>query len=327
MQLPSLDQIRAAQTFIYRFMPPTPQYTWPLMNARLGCEAWIKHENHTPVGAFKVRGALLYLHALQQQSPDLEGVVAATRGNHGQGVGMAARLFGLKAIIVVPRGNSVEKNRAMAAQGVELVEHGADFQASLEFARSLAKERGLAFVESFHEKLVLGTATYAQEFFEGAPKLDRVYVPIGMGSSICGVAAARNALSLATEIVGVAAAQAPASARSFAQRKVVEAPAETVIADGLACRRPDEQALAIILDNATRVVEVSEMEIIGAMRALYEDTHNLAEGAGAAALAAAMQEQDSARGRRIGIVFTGGNVDRATYAAILNGAAIHQEAH
>ncbi len=327
MQLPSLDQIRAAQTFIYRFMPPTPQYTWPLMNARLGCEAWIKHENHTPVGAFKVRGALLYLHALQQQSPDLKGVVAATRGNHGQGVGMAARLFGLKAIIVVPRGNSVEKNRAMAAQGVELVEHGADFQASLEFARSLAKERGLAFVESFHEKLVLGTATYAQEFFEGAPKLDRVYVPIGMGSSICGVAAARNALSLATEIVGVAAAQAPASARSFAQRKVVEAPAETVIADGLACRRPDEQALAIILDNATRVVEVSEMEIIGAMRALYEDTHNLAEGAGAAALAAAMQEQNSARGKRIGIVFTGGNVDRATYAAILNGAAIHQEAH
>jgi len=317
MQLPLLDQIRAAQTFIYRFMPPTPQYTWPLMNLRLGCEASIKHENHTPVGAFKVRGALLYLHALQQQSPDIQGVVAATRGNHGQGVGMAARLFGLKAVVVVPHGNSIEKNRAMAAQGVELIQHGHDFQAALEFAHVLAEQRGFAFVESFHEELVLGTATYALEFLEGAPGLDTVYVPIGMGSSICGMAAARNVLGLATEIVGVVAAQAPASARSFALRQVVEAPAETVIADGLACRRPDERALAVMLDNVKRIVEVSEAEIQHAMRALYEDMHNLAEGAGAAALAGAMRERESLYGKRVGIVLTGGNVDRATYAAVL----------
>ncbi|HZP05954.1 MAG TPA: pyridoxal-phosphate dependent enzyme [Terracidiphilus sp.] len=181
MELPSLNQIRAAQAFVYKFMPPTPQYTWPLLNNRLGAEIWIKHENHTPVGAFKVRGTLLYLHWLKQKHPALQGVVAATRGNHGQGVGMAARLFGLKAVIVVPHGNSVEKNRAMAAQGVELIEHGHDFQAAFEFAQKLAEERGLVFIESIHEQLVLGTSTYALEFLEGAPELDVVYVPIGWG--------------------------------------------------------------------------------------------------------------------------------------------------
>lgn len=319
--------MRAAQSFLYRFMPPTPQYTWPLVNQRLGAEAWIKHENHTPVGAFKVRGALLYLDWLKRNQPDLHGVVAATRGNHGQGVGMAARLFGVKAIVVVPHGNSVEKNRAMQAQGVELIEHGHDFQASLEFARTVAEERGYGFIESFHEQLVLGTATYALELFEGAPALDVIYVPIGMGSSICGIAAARNALKMATEIVGVVAARAPACARSFAERKVVEAAAETEIADGLACRRPSEQALETILENVTRIVEVSDAEIMNAMRALYEDTHNLAEGAGAAALAGASKEQAALRGKRIGIVLTGGNVDRETYAAVLNGASARQEAH
>ncbi|MGA7342528.1 MAG: threonine dehydratase [Terracidiphilus sp.] len=327
MKLPALDKIRAAQDLVYRFMPPTPQYTWPLLNERLGTEAWIKHENHTPVGAFKLRGALVYMNWLQQNQPRFEGVVAATRGNFGQGVGMAARLFGLKAVVVVPRGNSVEKNRAMTAQGVELVEHGHDFQAALEFARTLADERGLVFFESFHQQLVLGTATYALELFEGAPALDLVYVPVGLGSSISGVAAVRNALGLATEIVGVVAAQSPSYARSFAERKVVEAPADTAIADGLACRRPNAQAVEAILENVARFVEVSETEIMAAMRALYADTHNLAEGAGAAGLAAATKEKRNLRGKRVGIVLTGGNVDREIYAAVLNGAAGSQEEH
>ena len=239
MVLPTLDQIQSAKSIVYRHMPPTPQYSWPLMNERLGTETWIKHENHTPVGAFKLRGALVYANWLKQTQPDLAGVVAATRGNFGQGVAMAARLNGLKSVIVVPYGNSVEKNRAMQAQGAELVEHGHDFQEALEFAQVLARERGFAFVESFHERLVLGTATYALEMFEAVPNLDVVYVPIGLGSSICGMAAARNALKLSTEIVGVTAAASPSYALSFRERKLVEAPARTVISDGQACRTPN----------------------------------------------------------------------------------------
>lgn len=321
MQLPSLDEIRAAQRVVYRHMPPTPQYTWPLLNQRLCAEAWVKHENHTPVGAFKIRGALIYLSRLMAEQPGIGGVIAATRGNFGQGVAMAARIFGLKCIIVVPHGNSVEKNLAMQAQGAELIEHGEDFQSSLEHARTIAAERGLAFVESFDRRLVLGTATYALEFFEGSPTLDRVYVPIGMGSSICGVAAARNALGLDTEIVGVTAADAPAYARSFNDRKLVEAPARTVIADGLACRTPHPQALEAIWANVSRVVEVSEDKVKDAMRVYYEDTHNLAEGAGAAALAAALHEPPRIAGKRIGLVLTGGNVDRQVYAAALDAAS------
>lgn len=301
-------------------MPPTPQYTWPLINQRLGTEAWVKHENHTQVGAFKIRGTLIYLSWLKDQNPSLTGVVAATRGNHGQGVGLAASFLGLKAVIVIPHGNSPEKNQAMLAQGVELVEHGHDFQASLEFARTLASERNLEFVESFHQQLVLGTAGYAMEFFESVPPIHTIYVPVGMGSSICGVIAARNALGLDTEIVGVVAELAPAAAISFERRQVVEAPANTLIADGLACRRPNPDALEIMLVNVARFVRVSDDEITSAMLAYYHDTHNLAEGAGAASLAAALQEKDQFAGERIGLVLTGGNVDREVLASILNAA-------
>jgi threonine dehydratase len=321
MQLPSLAQIREAQTIVYRHMPPTPQYTWPLLNRRLESEVWVKHENHSPVGAFKLRGALVYMDSLKHTHPTPAGVVAATRGNHGQGVGMAARLAGLKAVIVVPHGNSKEKNSAMLAQGVELVEHGQDFQESLEFARTLAAERGYAMVDSFHERLVMGTSTYALEFLQGAPPLETVYVPIGLGSSISGVSAARNALGIKTEIVGVVAAQSPSYALSFAQKQVIESPSLTLIADGLACRTPNAQAMEVIWENVARIVEVSEEEIGSSMRALYEDTHNLAEGAGAAALAGALKEKSLLRGKRIGIVLTGGNIDRDAYAKILAGAA------
>jgi threonine dehydratase len=322
MMLPSLARIREAQDVLYRHMPPTPQYSWPLINQRLDAEVWIKHENHTPVGAFKIRGALIHLDWLRKEEPALTGVVAATRGNHGQGVALASRMHGVRCVIVVPRGNSVEKNRAMKAQGAELIEHGADFQESLEFARGLAQERGFVMVDSFHERLVMGTATYALEFLESAPALDRVYVPIGLGSSICGFSAARNALGLSTEIVGVVAAESPSYALSFAQHKVVEAPARTKIADGLACRTPSASAMEVIWENVARIVEVSDDEIEAAMRALYQDTHNLAEGAAAAALAGAIREQEKNRGKRIGVILTGGNVDADVFARVLAGETV-----
>ena len=322
MTLPSLAEIREAQDVLYRYMPPTPQYSWPLINQRLGAEVWIKHENHTPVGAFKIRGALIYTEWLKRTQPALKGVIAATRGNHGQGVAMAARLHGIQCVIVVPRGNSVEKNRARIAQGAELVEHGQDFQESLEFARTLAEERGFTMVDSFHERLVMGTATYALEFFQSAPALDRVYVPIGLGSSICGVSAARIVLGLTTEIIGVVASGSPSYSLSYSQRKVVEAPSRTAIADGLACRTPNSNAMEIIWQNVARIVEVSDAEIAGAMRAAFQDTHNVAEGAAAAALAGAMQEQEANRGKRIGVVLTGGNVDADVFARVLAGEAL-----
>jgi len=336
MPLPSLSQIRDAQTVVYRYMPPTPQYSWPLINERLsaehslpgrrlGVEAWIKHENHTPVGAFKLRGALVYLEWLKQTQLELAGVVAATRGNFGQGVAMAARLLGVKAAIVVPHGNNKEQNRAIISQGAELIEHGHDFQASLEFAGALAAERGFAMVDSFHDRLVMGTATYALEFFQAAPPLDTVYVPIGLGSSICGIVAARNALELATEVVGVVAAESPSYSLSFKQHTMVEAPSRTTISDGQACRTPNLQAMEIIWEHVARIVEVTDAEIAQAMRVYFQDTHNLAEGAGAAALAGAMHEMKEEREKRnhaaktIGIVLSGGNVDRQTYADVLAG--------
>lgn len=318
--LPTLAQIHEAQAVLYRHMPPTPQFSWPLINQRLDAEAWIKHENHTSVGAFKLRGALVYVQWLKHNRPGLKGVVAATRGNHGQGVAMAAQLSGMNAVIVVPYGNSKEKNRAMIAQGAELIEQGHDFQEALEFARTLAADRDLAIVDSFHERLVMGTATYALEFFVAAPQLDRIYVPIGLGSSICGVSAARNALGLTTEIIGVVASASPSYALSFAQRQIVDAPAQTNIADGLACRRPNPQAMEVIWANVARIVEVSDADIAAAMRIYYQDTHNLAEGAGAAPLAAALQERHQTKGKRICLVLTGGNVDREIYRQVLSEA-------
>jgi threonine dehydratase len=320
MMLPTPAQIHAAQSVLYRHMSPTPQHTWPLINQRLGAETWIKHENHTSVGAFKIRGALVYVSWLKQMQPDLLGVVAATRGNHGQGVAMAARLVGVKAVIVVPHGNSKEKNLAMVGQGAELVEHGHDFQESLEYARTLAANRGFVMVDSFHERLVMGTATYALEFFQSVPPLDRIYVPIGLGSSVCGVSAARNALALKTEIIGVVSSASPSYALSFAQRQVVEAPSQTLLADGLACRVPAAPAMEVIWNNVVRIVEVSDTEIAEAMRIYFQDTHNVAEGAGAAPLAAALKEKHMNNDSRIGLVLTGGNVDLELYNKVLCGA-------
>ena len=317
MDLPGLDELRRATELVRTVMPATPTYTWPLLNARCGAEVWVKHENHSPVGAFKLRGATVYMDWLARQHPKLTGVIAATRGNHGQGVALAARRRGWTATIVVPYGNSREKNRAMQAQGAELIEHGDDFQAANEFATELAAQRGLHKVASFDRLLVVGTGTYALEMFESAPELDTVFVPVGLGSSICGVIAARAALGRKTKIVGVVAEASPSYALSFAARKVVPHGAGTKIADGLACRIPVEEALEVILKHVDHFVEVSEDEIRSAMRAVYEDTHNVAEGAGAASIAAVLKERDGVAGKRVGAVLTGGNVDRELFLEAL----------
>ena len=318
---PSLVELEAAARLVYRALPPTPQFAWPLLAQRLGCEVWVKHENHTPTGAFKVRGGLVYFARLLEREPGLLGVVSATRGNHGQSIAFAARRHGVAATIVVPFGNSVEKNAAMQAQGATLIEHGDDFQDAREFAIRLAAERGLSMIPSFHRDLLLGVATYCLEFLRAAPDLDTVYVPVGMGSGVCAMIAARDALGLKTEVVGVVSTLAPAYALSFAARRNVSHAVTTQLADGMAVRSPDDDALDMLIRGAARIVQVDDTAIASAMRALFADTHNVAEGAGAAALAAAIQERERNAGKKVGVTLTGGNVDTALFAAVLAAAA------
>lgn len=313
----TLAHLEAAAARVHAIMAPTPQYCWPLLSARAGAEVWVKHENHTPVGAFKVRGGVLHLANLKAARPDLAGVIAATRGNHGQSVAYAARRVGLTASVVVPQANSVEKNAAMRAMGATLIEHGSDFQAAYEYAIEIAAERRLHFVDSFITDLIQGVASYALELFGGVTALDRVYVPIGLGSGICGVIAARDALGLKTEIIGVVAERAAAYALSFAAGRPVSTNSADTMADGMACRVPKADAVAIIVKGAARVVTVSEDEIRGAIRAYFTDTHNVAEGAGAAPLAAALKERAINAGKRIALVLSGGNIDRSLYMAVL----------
>jgi threonine dehydratase len=315
----SLNEIEAAAALVHAAMPPTAQYAWPLLSRRTGCETWVKHENHTPTGAFKVRGGLVYMDRLKRHSPHTSGVVSATRGNHGQSIALAAARNGIAATIVVPHGNSVEKNAAMRAFGAELVEAGSDFDAAREAAMKLADERGLAMVPSFHRDLVAGVASYALELFRTAPPLDTVYVPIGLGSGICGTIAVRDALGLKTKVVGVVSTEAPAYALSFAAGKVVATNSADTMADGMAVRGPDTEALEVILKGADRIVQVSDAEIGTAMRAYYEDTHQLTEGAGAAALAALLQERERLADKRVGLILSGGNIDRPVYLRTLAG--------
>ncbi len=316
-----LARIETAAELVYRHMPPTPQYCWPLLCQRAGVEIWVKHENHTPIGAFKLRGGLVFMDSLKQRHPEVSGVIAATRGNHGQSIALAARLQGLKAVVVVPHGNSVEKNRAMRAFGAELIEHGDDFVDAKDHAAARAKQEGLYMVPSFDPGLALGVASYGLEFLRGAAELDAVYVPIGLGSGICGTIMARDALGLATEIVGVVAERAAAYALSFEAGKPVATASANTFADGVAVREPDPQALEIIRKGAERIVTVSEDEIEAAMRAYYTDTHNLAEGAGAAPLAAVLKEKAKLAGKKVGVVLSGGNVDAAVFGPILSKTA------
>ncbi len=313
----SLSVLDDAAALVRAVVPPTPQHCWPLLSRRIGAELWVKHENHTPIGAFKLRGGLVYLDDLRRTQPQIRGVVTATRGNHGQSIAFAAARLGLAATIVVPHGNMVEKNRAMAAFGARLVEEGHDFQAAYEHAVALAEREKLHLVRSYHPLLVRGVASYALELFRAVPDLDVVYVPIGLGSGISAVIAAREALALKTEIVGVVAANAPAYALSFAAGRPIATNSADTIADGLAVRVPDPAALEVICRGTARIATVSEAEIRRAMRILFTDTHNLAEGAGAAALAAALQERDRLRGKRVAVIQTGGNIDRALFAQVL----------
>jgi threonine dehydratase len=315
----SLADLDAAAAVVYGAMPPTPQQRWPLLDARAGAAVWVKHENQTPVGAFKVRGGLVYFDALRRGGTRVRGVVAATRGNHGQSVGFAAKRYGIPAAIVVPHGNSTGKNDAMRALGVELIEDGHDFQASLEAAERVARERGWHMVPSFDTRLVQGVASYALELLRAVPDLESLYVPIGLGSGICGAIAARNALQLQTKIVAVVATSAPAYARSLALGRPVSHDATTRIADGMACRTPVPDALDQIRAGIDRVVEVTDDQIEAAMRAIYDDTHNVAEGAAASTVAALLGERDLIHGRTVAVVLTGANVDRSVFARVLTG--------
>ncbi|MDA1072916.1 MAG: threonine dehydratase [Proteobacteria bacterium] len=305
---------------VHEVMAPTPLRRWPLLSARCGTDVAVKHENHTPVGAFKIRGGIVYMTRLRQRAPDTTGVCAATRGNHGQSIAFAAARVGIAATIVVPHGNSVEKNRAMVALGARLVEAGHDFQAAFEHARELAAAQGLHMLPSFHDDLVEGVASYALEMFDAAPELDTVYVPIGLGSGICGVIRARDALGLATRVVGVVAENAPAYALSLAEGRPISTNSADTMADGMACRVPVAAALEEIMAGAERIVTVGDDAIAAAMRHYFSDTHNIAEGAGAAPLAALLQDGPAVAGASAGLILSGGNVDRDVYAAILAAA-------
>jgi threonine dehydratase len=303
-----LQQLQRAQDIVGAAMPPTPAHLWPLLSERLGATVIVKHENHTPTGAFKVRGGLVYVDRLKRERPQTTRLISATRGNHGQSLAFAASRYRVPVTIFVPHGNSAEKNRAMRAFGASLVEHGEDFQSAREEAGRRASRDELEFVPSFHPDLVMGVATYALELLRKAPDLDVIYVPIGQGSGICGCILARDLLGLSTEIVGVQSTEAPSYALSFAAGAVVTTETSNTLADGMATRVPDADALAIIRKGASRIVQVTDDEIRAAIRALWTDTHNLAEGAGAA-LAAALQDKQKIPGKRIGLILSGGNID------------------
>ncbi len=319
MPLFSLDQLADASAVVRSFVPKTPTYAWPLLRKRTGVEVFVKHENHTPAGAFKIRGGLVYFDALNRAGQMPKGVVSATRGNHGQSIAAAASKYGVPAVIVVPQGNSAEKNAAMEAFGAELVIAGADFDESRAVAMQIAEERGFLFVPSFHPDLVKGVATYALELFQDVRNLAVAYVPIGMGSGICGMIAVRDLLGLDTEIVGVVAGNAPAIALSFEAGRPISTNSARTFADGMACRVPVPEALEIMRAGASRIIRLQEDEIAEAVRVYYTDTHNLAEGAGAAALAALMAERKRYQGKRAAVICSGGNIDATAYAQILEG--------
>ena len=317
MSLPTLAEIEEGAALVHRHMRATPEIAWPLLAERLGTRVVVKHENHTPAGAFKVRGGITYIDALRREMPDVPGVITATRGNHGQSVTRAATAAGLTATIYIPHGNSVEKNAAMRAFGAELVEEGEDFQACYEACIARAEAEGLHLLASFHPWLLRGVASYGYELMTACPDLDVIYVPIGLGSGICSTIAVRDALGLKTEVVGVVSENAAAYALSFAAGEPVSTNSADTMADGMACRVPVPDAVAIINAGAARVVQVSDEEIKAAMRAYYTDCHQIAEGAGAAPLAAAMQERERLQGKSVGLVLSGGNIDMDVYAGVL----------
>ncbi len=311
------QELEQATRLVHESMPPTPQYRWPLLERSTGTETWVKHENHTPTGAFKIRGGITFIDSLLRREPSVRGVITATRGNHGQSQARAATAAGLDAVVLVPHGNSVEKNAAMRAFGAQVIEHGDDFDEARIEAGRMAEERGLAMVPPFHRDLVVGVATYAFELFTAQPELHTVYVPIGCGSGICALIAARDALGLDTRIVGVVSANADAAKQAFETGIPGETASAVTIADGMAVRVVVPEAFEVYSVGAERIVAVSEDEIADAMRLYYRTTHNVSEGAGAAPLAALMQEQKRMAGKRVGIILCGGNVDSDVFARVL----------
>ncbi len=312
-------ELEHAAERVHAIVPPTPQHAWPLLAKALGTDVWVKHENHTPTGAFKVRGGVVYMHDLKQSDPNCQGVISATRGNHGQSIALAATRAGLQSLIYVPKGNSVEKNAAMRAFGAELVEHGVDFDEAKDACITEAAARGLHLVPPFHPLLVRGVATYGLELLTAQPDLDVIYVPIGMGSGVCGLITARDLLGVKTAIVGVVAQNAPAVGLSFESRTMTTTASANTFADGMACRVPDASAMEIMWRGMERVVEVSEDEVAKAVRLYFTATHNVAEGAGAAPLAAAQSERAALRGKRVGLVLSGGNIDAGQFMRVLEG--------
>ncbi len=318
----SMDELNEASSIVYENLIPTPQIHWPLLSARAGAKVWIKHENHTPIGSFKVRGGCVYLKHFKEQNPEAKGLITATRGNHGQSIARAAATAGVPVIIVVPEGNSAEKNKAMEAFGGQLIVHGADFDDAAEEARRLAEAQNLSMVPSFHKSLVMGVATYARELLENIADLDTVYVPIGQGSGISGMITTRDLLGLKTKIVGVVSKNADAYAQSFERGQIHTTTSAATFADGMACKVPQEAAMEVIWKGCERIVRVSEEDLRAAVIALYRDTHNIAEGAGAAAFAALMQEREKMANRRVGVIFSGGNIDMELFQKVISNQAL-----
>ncbi|RYM12630.1 threonine dehydratase [Sphingobium cupriresistens] len=316
----SLSSLRAAADMVHAQVPPTPQYAWPLLGQRAGCDLWVKHENHTPTGAFKARGAITYIDWLRRTHPEVKGIITATRGNHGQAQVRAATAAGIAATIVVPHGNALEKNAAMRAFGATLIEHGHDFDSAKAEAIRLSAQQGLFMVPAYHDELVRGVASYGLELFDAVPDLDTVYVPVGCGSGLCGTIAARDALGLKTKVVGVVSAHVDAAKRSFEAGRLVSSPTAYTFADGVAVCTPVQAALDYFGPRADRFVGVTDDEVAQAIRIYWQDTHNLAEGAGAVALAALLQEKDRMRGKKVAVILSGGNGDMSQMAEILGGA-------
>ena len=313
------DELAAAHQLVTAQMSPTPQYAWPQLQARLGCKTWVKHENNTPTGSFKVRGAITFIDWLKRTQPDCPGIITATRGNHGQGQAKAATAAGMRAVIYVPHGNSEEKNAAMRAFGAELIEFGADFDEAREEVFRVAEAEGLTFVPPFHRELVRGVATYAYELLSAQPQIETLYVPIGCGSGICGCITARDALGLETEIVGVVSEHAQTAKLSVEAGSLVETNSARTFADGMAVRVPVQEALGIYAKSAARIITVSEEEVAEAIRVYFRDTHNLAEGAGAAPLAGLMSERAQMQGREVAVILCGGNIDTDWFLTVMQG--------
>ena len=318
--LPNKSEIEEAAKMVYGQMSPTPQYVWPQINERTGSKVWIKHENHTPIGAFKARGNIAIVDWLKREHADISGVVTATRGNHGQGLARAANAAGFQSKIIVPRNNSLEKNAAMRAFGGEVIEYGSDFSESCDFAKSTAEKGNLFMVPPFHREIVKGVATYGLELFSEAGELDTVYVPVGCGSGICSLIAVKEALNLKTKIVGVVSEKASAAKQSFELGRITETNAANTFADGLAVRVPIAEAFEIYSNGAERFISVSDDEIADAMRLYFSATHNVTEGAGAASLAALMKDKHATQGKEVGVIITGANIDTALFQSVLQGS-------